>query len=219
MYTDRKLVIFISSTSDLETERKQLIEGLRPIYDPYAYEEDRAQGRSPESRIEEMIQRSDVFVGIVGGSYGTPESPTSSIVQWEFDTAKEKGLMPMMFVRQLTQAQVDPRQQKFIEAIRDFHSGVWCKFFQTPTELLTLVVYSLQKYLSESLNRYRGVISQWLNRILLPIAILVPVLLLVAFLSSQFTQKSIIFGAIIAFLVEALCLVLLRLEVGGKHVG
>ncbi len=150
-----KLLVFISSTSDLRDERqalKQLI-GKYGIYVPYLYEDEPARKGSPEERCREMVGRSNVFVGLLGGSYGTPYPPPGeggSIVEWEFDTARNRadlGLMAMM-IKRMPPTQVEPPQLQFIERVRGFRS-VWCKEYSTPADLGEEVLKSLVQWTGE----------------------------------------------------------------------
>ena len=146
------LSVFLSSTSDLELEREALLESLRPTFDVYAFEEERAGGSSPESRCRRHIQRSRFFVCILGKEFGHlyPGSD-KSIVQWELDVARSdpgKAIFP--FIRHYSDdSQIDPRQQDFISQVSDFREGHWCRSYEDPPDLVELVNHSLMNWLAE----------------------------------------------------------------------
>lgn len=149
-----KPLVFISSTSDLSATREALAKALRPIYEPYLYEEDRARGRTPEKQCRKVIDRSDVFLGLLGASYGTPFDPPKdnrSVVEWEYDVARTRDdLEIMMFISQATQTTtVDKRQQLFLRRITSFRGGAWCKFFTSTQELVKTARESLERWLVE----------------------------------------------------------------------
>jgi hypothetical protein len=185
-----KPLVFVSSTSDLGAERQALAAELRPVYDVYLFEEDRARGTSPEERCREQIERCHVFVGILGGHYGSPlpdDAKQRSIVEWEFDTAREArrdDLEIMPFVRQGADAGGDPRQTRFLGRLTDFKTGLWCRFFDTPESLVNQARKSLERWLVEfwgQMQQARHRASVRLQRVLLPaVALLVALLLAVS---------------------------------------
>ncbi|MDX2481827.1 MAG: DUF4062 domain-containing protein [Desulfuromusa sp.] len=169
--------IFISSTSHLETERKQLANALKTIYAPYIYEEDRARKRSPKDHCLEVIMESEVFVGIVGDKYGSSfedSSDSKSICEWEYDIAKKRSDMEIMML--LTQpdksSSSDPAQQRFREKLTDFKEGTWCRFFSSTKELVNLVETSLNLWLAEfytASKQKQNDRSRWLAGLVLPV--------------------------------------------------
>lgn len=150
-----KLLVFISSTSDLREERQALKEliGKYGMYEPYLYEDEPARRESPEERCRDMVRRSDIFVGLLGAKYGTPYPPPGdggSIVEWEFETARERedlGLMTVM-IKRLPETQVEPPQGAFIKRVRDFRA-TWCKEYSTPLDLGEEVLKSLVQWTGE----------------------------------------------------------------------
>lgn len=106
-----------------------------------------------------MIDSCDSFIGILGAEYGSvyeennEQGDGCSITEWEFDTASQRSDLEMMiFVAADTKsAQVESRQQSFLERVQGFQHGVWCKFFSSPTELVDLVKTSLMQWLAEYL--------------------------------------------------------------------
>jgi len=225
--TTRPLV-FVSSTSDLSAERRALAAELRPVYDLYLYEEDRARGASPEQRCREQIARCHVFLGVLGESYGSPlpgDAAQRSIVEWEFDTAREarrENLEIMPFVKHGADAGGDPRQRSFLGRLTDFRTGLWCRFFDSPQGLVAEARKSLERWLVEYWSLSQGAgrkQSLALHRRLLPaVALLVALLLAVSLtpLSELVSRNALIaLGATVAVVV-VLALVLLLTESGGR---
>lgn len=219
-----KPVVFISSTSDLSEERKALLANLGSLYEPYLYEEDRARRGSPEERCREMIERSHVFVGVLGATYGTPfpSDPQRSIVEWEIDTARQREDMEIMaFLKKLPPGtEVDPRQKQLLDRVTAFESGLWCKVFESTDNLVQLVRSSLEGWLVEFWGRMQrrqlqGALS--LHRVLAAFALAVVLVLIVFALSGSTPPRRLALasGAVAAFVL--LCIVLFIAETGGRH--
>ena len=173
-----KPIVFISSTSDLVAERAAVATALRPSCEVYLYEEVGGGRASPREQCERAIRRSDVFVILLGPTFGStvPEDEQGrSIVEWEVDTAMRRPFLEVMpFIKGgRDNVSADPRQQSFLVRIRDFNQGLWCKFFRTPGELVELVNQSVRDWLirfwPKVVNRR---IIRLASRILLPIAVL-----------------------------------------------
>ncbi len=169
--------IFISSTSDLADERQALAKSLSSDYEPYLFEEDRARAASPEQHCAAMIKDSEVFLGVVGENYGSSYSAADqrSICEWEFDTARQQPELAMMMLlhEPADEAAIDPEQKAFRERITGFSSGVWCRFFRTSQELVSLAQQSLTRWLVERLVQAKEQAqhrSSWLRRRTVPIA-------------------------------------------------
>lgn len=222
-----KPVVFISSTSDLAEERKALLAGLGPLYEPYLYEEERARRGSPEERCREMIEESNVFVGILGASWGSamPGDPSRSIVAWEIDTARQRDDLEIMtFVKKLAAgAEVDPRQKKLLDSLTGFEHGLWCKFFDSTESLVQLVRSSLEGWLAEfwgRMQRARFSAALRLHRALLVVAgVLAAALLIVAVspLRERLSTTALVGASVCVATMLLLCIVSLLAETGGLH--
>ena len=149
-----KPLVFLSSTSRLEEERHELTTKIPRIYELYLYEWDRARGASPEERCREMINKSDVFLGVLGSDYGSafPGADNKrSIVEWEFETAQSRSTLEVMtFIRQLAGGESRvPEQQAFVDRVKGFREGHWCQEYATSTELVEQARASLEQWLAE----------------------------------------------------------------------
>lgn len=148
-----KPLVFLSSTSGLADERRELAAKLPRIYELYLYEWDRARGDSAEEHCREMIKRSDVFLGVLGSDYGSifRGQDKRSIVEWEFETAQSRGdLEVLTFIRKLAEGESRvPEQQAFVERLKEFREGHWCQEYATPAELVERARASLEQWLAE----------------------------------------------------------------------
>lgn len=223
-----KPLVFLSSTSDLAAERAALRDALRPFYELYLYEEDHAGRSAPETAVRERIQQSDVFVAVLGPAYGTSLTESAepkSIVEWEFDTAvARESLEILTFVKkQSLGSLVDPRQQQFVNRVTSFRGGRWCRFFESGTELVSIVRDSLTVWVLRSLNRMKQSnleIARWLHSIFLvvtSVSILAAIVVNVPPFRSSFTLTARVAVCAICASITALCGGLVRLQLGGKH--
>lgn len=178
--------LFISSTSDLKAERQALAKNLRPKYEAFLYEELGAGGTPPEEVVKKQIEESDVFIGLLGPRFGTPYRPPEderSIVEWEFDTARElRTLAVMPFRKKVPTEQVEPPQRKFIERISAFgKGGMWLKDFDSTQTLVKLVSDSLEGWLILQMDKVRDRILRWLYPALAVMALLAVLFCITAF--------------------------------------
>lgn len=159
-----KLLIFVSSTSDLAAERKALKElfgQFGGIYDAYFYEDDTARTESPEERCREVIERANVFVSILGAKYGSPYPPpgnVGSIVEWELETARaspDRRLIAVAIKKLAGGEQIDPPQEKLIRSVRGWR-GLWCREYESPGDLTREVLRSLVQWSGEIALRTLG---------------------------------------------------------------
>ncbi len=224
-----KPLVFISSTSDLQDERTTIAASLKSDYEPYLYEEDRARRKSPEDRCQEVIQHSEVFIGIVGEEYGSSYKDTDprSICEWEFDQAREnKDIAIMMLLAKTPEpTAIDPKQKRFRDKVTQFRSGVWCRFFESTQELVILVRKSLTTWLVEYFVQSRENADKrrdWLSHLIAwlgistvgALALVIGANFIFNFLSPNHTIA--LCGLTLSVLV--LLLLLYFTEVGGKNV-
>jgi hypothetical protein len=224
-----KPLVFISSTSDLATEREAVAAALLPDFVPYLYEQDHAQRRSPEERCREMIAGADFFIGLLGERYGTPfpgAREGRSIVEWEFDMARARAELPVMaFLKQMRASDPgDPRQRRLVERLtQDFRSGLWYKAFSSTAELVALVKTSLTASLLEFWARLKeSSYATALPRLRLLTAIAIVTVVGVATVSITPLREQLSKAALVALSaaggsVVLLCLVLILTELGGRH--
>ncbi|MEJ2156527.1 MAG: DUF4062 domain-containing protein [Desulfobacteraceae bacterium] len=155
---NNKLVVFISSTSDLKAEREMVAGDLPASFSPYLYERERAGGKKPRDRINDVLRKSSAFIGILGERYGSDLDSESdrSIVEWEFDSArqyqKKQAIEIMAFQKaNMNMDQIDERQRRFLEKIGGFSNeeALWIKFYDSPQHLCAMVKDSLLDWLSD----------------------------------------------------------------------
>lgn len=225
---ETKIFLFISSTSDLTEERQALAADLRTLYEPFLYEEFGAGSTAPEDVIREKLEKSDVFIGLLGPRYGTPYKPPAdmrSIVEWEFDAASRRNHLEIMpFRKTVSQEQIEPSQLNFINRLSKFgRGGMWCKEFDSTQTLVKLVRESLEGWIIRQHLKIKDRSITWLNRVLAPLAI--GLVLLCVFIALLFvtqilivSQSSVVGLCVIVFFTILMCLMLLKSQIGERDV-
>lgn len=204
-----KPLVFISSTSDMKEDCDALVEDLRPTFEPYSYHKDPARRVVPQQRCREVIAESDVFVGLLGPTYGTTMRDGRSIVQWEHDTACYYSIEILVFIKnQVKGTMVQPPQKEFINRLTAFEdkNGLWCNFYDSQSQLLEMVRRSLDQWLVDRLRRLRRAV---LTLAVIAAALIFAFLVLVMFASIHFSRSSILAASFCVFLLPALYLVFL----------
>ena len=221
-----KPLVFVSSTSRLAEERRELLNRLPRIYELYLFELDRARRASPEAHCREMIEKSDVFLGILGLDYGSPFPDTGerrSIVEWEFEQASaHERLEILAFIKEPGSGQArDPAQQTFVDRVARFREGFWCQQFSTAAELSEKARASLEQWLAECWTRSRirwAPFQKSATKALTGIAALIlTALIAVSFSFTNFPQSIMIPLCACAASAVAICGVLIFRETGGSH--
>ncbi len=219
-----KPTIFVSSTSKMAMERQELRKQLPSIYELYLYEWDRAGRGSPEERCRAMIEQSDVFLGVLGPDYGSLyPGQQRSIVEWEFDTARELGKLEIFtFVKKPAPGETrEQAQEAFLSRIGGFTTGVWMHVFATPSELVNEARSSLETWLAEvyqaTKKANRPLAKKvWVVAILLSLLAIAALGAIIALRGSSLSTSAIIILCSCTFVAVALCLVLaLFVDLGG----
>lgn len=223
-----KPLVFVSSTSRCDEERSALRQDLRGPYELYFFEEDRARGASPEAHCRRMIEQSDAFVSVLGQDYGSAfpgAQPPRSIVEWEFDAAVELGHAEILpFVRKMKPGEVyEPRQEQFVDRVRAFRTGAWCRFYSTPLELVASVRQSLEQWLAQvwvRLTQERRALTRiwvpWLVGVAVLLALLV--VAVVALVTSQGMKRGpALLITAVALVAIAMCGLVTFWLHGGRH--
>jgi hypothetical protein len=168
--------VFISSTSEFAAERRKLATAIDSMEDmdfkAYIYEDERPPGTSPEKQCATQMRASELVVLLVGSSFGTTfPHRDSSIVQWEYEYAKELERPLHPYVKKLPDvATIDPRQAEFIHSLTDFSKGTWSRIFSNETELLDWSVKDVRKWRLDSWKLHENTQSdrrRWKDRVLL----------------------------------------------------
>ena len=168
--------VFISSTSEFAAERRSLAAAIDSMEDmdfkAYVYEDERPPGTSPEKHCARRMRDSELVVLLVGSHFGTTfPNKSTSIVQWEYEYAKELPRPLHPYVKKLPDvAAIDPRQADFIRNLTDFSKGSWSRIFSNERELVDWSVKDLRKWRLDSWKLHEDLQSErrrWKDRLLL----------------------------------------------------
>jgi tetratricopeptide (TPR) repeat protein len=140
----------VSSKIDgLNRERraiKNTLEDVSPAFRVWLSEDWGSDGHSSEETCITLARECDLFILLLGKRYGNkPAGHTISVTEMEFEAARTS--YPRKIRAYLKQNKsIDPEQVKFIERVRDFHSGLLCPRFSTLEELKKLVISDAVTY-------------------------------------------------------------------------
>jgi len=162
----KPLRVFLSSTmEDLEDERKAVIDALLKKQDELrivAMEHWVSTNRRPKQVCLDELQKSDVYVGMIGFLYGSIDKETGkSITQLEYELAKEKDIPRLIFLKSdkaLVKAcfvEQDPRK---IELLKSFKEQIdeerFRDTFVDPNDLAKQVVVALDRLQADLISRH-----------------------------------------------------------------
>jgi catechol 2,3-dioxygenase-like lactoylglutathione lyase family enzyme len=153
------LLVFISSTSDLAEEREAVAANLRWPFSAYRYEHDHGRRKSPRDRLVEILDKTDLYVGVLGARYGSlyPNAAEDrSIVEWEFEQASERQKIELFtYCKAVDASAVEPEQRRFLDRVKDFLGGRWAPPFSETSELVQRLLSDLAKFGAEVLLAQR----------------------------------------------------------------
>lgn len=155
MLGDRKVNVFISSTSDLAAERAALGAAVpRQNFDVYLYENDQARKMPPREWLQRVLLRTDLLVGVLGARFGSvyPDTSDRSIVQWEIETAaSQENTEVMAYLKEYDSPEaIEPEQLALRQAIGNFTTGIWKKQFRRVEDLVEIFRGDLIAWLADS---------------------------------------------------------------------
>ena len=142
-----KIDVFISSNlHEFSNERKFLVDNLRkdPSFDNYfefyIFEEDSAKSKSSGKVFANRVEKSDIYIGIIGNDYGNEYLDGFSATEFEFNLFNAKSSKSYFFVKMDENA--DDKSKEFFNKIK--HSKRY-KLFDSNEELLAGVKASLSE--------------------------------------------------------------------------
>lgn len=130
--------VFISSVQrEFAAERQILAEYIRKdalvgkFFDVFLFEEEPACDVEARDLYLPEVERSDVYLGILGAQFGNADADGVSPTEREYDLATVKGKERLVFVKKCER---DPREERFVQKVQ---SDVVRKSFETAATLLT----------------------------------------------------------------------------------
>ena len=134
--------VFISSVQrEFAAERQMLAEYVRKdallgkFFDVFLFEEEPACDVEARDLYLPEVEKSDIYLGILGAQFGNTDADGVSPTEREYDLATIKGKERLVFVKKCER---DPREERFVQKVQ---SDVVRKSFETAEEL-QLAVYA-----------------------------------------------------------------------------
>lgn len=147
--------VFISSTSEFAAERELLKKQIESLPDfpisAYIYEADSAGSTPPEERLRAVLEDSEIFLLILGDSFGS-EYPgrSTSIVEWEYEYAKENRKELKAYVKHPLSSKADPRQAAFVSRAVAFREGSWVRKFGETPQMIANAISDLKRWIVDA---------------------------------------------------------------------
>lgn len=120
----KKLKIFISSVqSEFAKERAELAGYLRQdpllgtFFEPFIFEEVPANTHSPGKVYLSEVKDSDIYIGLLGATYGYEDVLGVSPTEREYDQAKAEHLPRWIFIKDIAGAERHPKETALIRKI------------------------------------------------------------------------------------------------------
>ena len=140
--------VFISSVQrEFAVERQMLAEYVRKdallgkFFDVFLFEEEPACDVEARDLYLPEVEKSDIYLGILGAQFGNADADGVSPTEREYDLATIKGKERLVFVKKCER---DPREERFVQKVQ---SDVVRKSFETAEELQLAVYAALVRVL------------------------------------------------------------------------
>jgi hypothetical protein len=148
---DKKYQVFVSSTyTDLENERREVIQGLLEMNCiPIAMELFPAANDDQWAFIERLIDDCDYYVVIVGGRYGSLSPEGISYTRKEYEYAVSKKVPVIGFLPkdpnkiETGKTDKDVGKNILLEDFKNLVQKKLCKFYNSPEDLKAKVITSM----------------------------------------------------------------------------
>jgi hypothetical protein len=136
-------------------------------FTPVMAEDFPAQSRAPRAACLDGVRSSDIYLGILGPSYGCRTESGLSATEEEFDEACARSLSTLIFS---TTAGLDSEQAAFLERVAGrWGEGIFYGRFGTPEELKDAVIRALSAIKGETPALSEGEASARLEALLNPV--------------------------------------------------
>ena len=130
--------VFISSVQrEFAAERQMLAEYVRKdallgkFFDVFLFEEEPACDVEARDLYLPEVEKSDIYLGILGAQFGNADADGVSPTEREYDLATVRGKERLVFVKKCER---DPREERFVQKVQ---SDVVRKSFETAQRLAT----------------------------------------------------------------------------------
>jgi gas vesicle protein len=128
---------------ELDDERATAIDVINSLkYTPVGSEKRPASSDSIEEEFEGEVNTSDIYIGLFGIKHSEPTIK-------EFDTARANNLCTLIFAKNLSYEEREPKLKEFLDKIKDSRSGVVISKYDTVIDLRKKILEALTAYLAK----------------------------------------------------------------------
>lgn len=152
--------VFVSSVqSEFAAERQALKDYFREdpllqrFFELFLFEDVPASDRRLDDVYLREVDKSDVYVGLLGWGYGAEDEAGVSPTEREYDRASERGIHRLVFVKGREDGARHPKTRSLIGKAQ---AALVRRRFDTTAELKTAVYASLVEFLESRNAVYRG---------------------------------------------------------------
>ncbi len=151
-----KYKIFVSGVQDeLGKERrevKNLIADnplLKDYFDVYIFEDAPARGKSPRKSYLHQVEKSDIYIGILGKEYGNAKKGQQSPTEKEYRAAQDADKEIVFLVKGSNKEKRDKRIKKLIAEVKEPDTGYKYSRFNSIEEFRNKLHESLIDFLRD----------------------------------------------------------------------
>ncbi len=153
---DRRYQVFVSSTyEDLRDERQEVMQALLELECiPAGMELFPATDDDQWTLIKRVIDECDYYIVIIGGRYGSIGPKAISYTEQEYRYALESGKPVIAFLHKdpktlaVSKYETNQDAQAKLQRFREFAQKKVCKYWETPSELGSVVSRSIVRLFS-----------------------------------------------------------------------
>lgn len=148
---NRKKVFISSVQSEFAEERKQLCDYIRQdallgkFFEPFIFEELPAINFSAQDAYFNQVRQCDIYVGILGQSYGYEDADGVSPTEREYDLATQESKHRLVFLKEC-----DKRHPKEAAFVKKVEQHVVRRSFSSYDGLRTCIYEALVRYMEET---------------------------------------------------------------------
>lgn len=139
-----KLHIFVSGKEiELDDERATALDVVESLgFTPIGSENRSASSDSVEKEFLGEVESSEIYIGIFGKKYSDPTIK-------EFNTARERGLVTLVFEKDLDSQERDVQLKQFLDKIKHPTSGLYSIKYNNVVDLRIKIISGLSRELTK----------------------------------------------------------------------
>ena len=144
-----KIDVFLSSNmAEFSKEREYIYDNIKQddtlndYFSIYLFEEDNAKSTPSSKVFIEQVEKSDIYIGLIGENYGNIYREGVSATEYEYNLFNKTKSDAFFYIKNTNE--MDENSQKFFNRIKKYHKY---KKFSSKEELLIEIKKSLKDYI------------------------------------------------------------------------